>query len=146
MLLAALCPSKWKVMACVWQALLTAVPFDLTCVTACILKQQELHTNQSRWFQPPGCYRSKVHCPARSVSRTPLCHIKIQTSFLTGIPEGATNQQMRAMFSEAINYFQGPPFDFAFLQTDVSRPGLDKDHPPQQALLHYAISNGEYYG
>ena len=51
---------------------------------------------------------------------------------------------MRKHFSEAISYFRGPPFTYAFLHTDPARRVLDPQHLPQHALLHYSSLDGKH--
>ena len=50
---------------------------------------------------------------------------------------------MRKHFSDAIAYFGGTPFTYAFLHTDPARHALDPKHLPQHAFLHYSSLNGK---
>ncbi|KAL0027457.1 hypothetical protein WJX77_002736 [Trebouxia sp. C0004] len=62
-----------------------------------------------------------------------------------GIPESSTNEEMRKHFSEAIAYFRGSPFTYAFLHTDPTRHALDPARPPHHALLHYSSLDAARY-
>jgi len=70
-------------------------------------------------------------------------HSQQRCCALAGIPESSTNEEMRKHFSEAIAYFRGSPFTYAFLHTDPARRALDPKHPPQHALLYYSSLDGK---
>lgn len=56
---------------------------------------------------------------------------------------GSTNADMQNTFSQAIAFFQGTPFLFAFLHNDLSRPAMEHGRPAQQALLQFSTLDGE---
>ena len=70
-------------------------------------------------------------------------HSQQRSCALVGIPETSTNEEMRKHFSEAIAYFGGPSFTYAFLHTDPARVALDSQHLPQHALLQYSSLDGK---